>query len=502
MRGLTDALSSLLAQTVCISAKSESTSREVFTTILQKEQGPVSNPIFSRRHLFEQAGHSIGALAAGRLYSESAVVRTSDAIGLIDPLSGWSLWNDVRTYCGFGEHRTATKVDLVTADWLERHLAGLGFQTERQEFTVRQSFVEQTIVLAGRHGLNPVEAFPLWPVQFTSGPISGRLVELRSKYGSSVAGNVALVTFPFSISGELTDDIAGQIDIAAKNGAVAMIGISEGPTGELTAMNSGPSQQPWPIPVVLVGAKDRGRLTAAVTSGTPITIDLHGSTDLAAPATNVIGQLVKARNAPWVVISTPYSGWFRCGGERGPGVALWRGFSRWIASRWTISNPQAGPLNYLFVGTSGHEIGASGMIAFLEEKAPKASDVLFWFHFGAWINSYAFSAATGDQGPQRLRSLNHRFLQAPNYPRAAVAPLLKLPKLTLQNIVPLGEIALILQAGYPTGLSITGRNIPHHTRLDLPNTTGPSLLGDAARAISEFIVAAEQSMPASQSNHR
>ncbi len=446
-------------------------------------------PLVSRRQLFGKVSQGIATLVAGRGLSNGPLTRLADGIGLTQPLSGWSLYRDVRSYSQLGEHLTATNVDLATGDWLERHLVDAGFETERQTFTIRQSSVQRSTLLAGSSGRVPVEAIPLWPVTFTADPIECPLVELNPTDRVSLQGKIALASFPFSITGRVTTEIADLIRRAAQNGAVAIVGITEGPTELPVAMNPLEGQEPWPIPVLLVGPKDRSWLTAASQSGVNVTLVIEGATIEAAPATNVVGRLIRTANAPWIVISTPYSGWFRCGGERGPGIALWRGLSRWIASRWTTS-PTA-PCNYLFVATSGHELGGVGMSAYLASHAPKPEQVAVWLHLGAWMTSYAWPLDAGPD-PQADDAENPRFLNSLNIRTEALAPLLKLPNMIPQEIL-IGEIAQVIQSGYTKALAITGRNVPHHTRWDLPFMTGPRLLERTARALTEFLAVAESS---------
>jgi len=52
------------------------------------------------------------------------------------------------------------------------------------------------------------------------------------------------------------------------------------------------------------------------------------------------------------VVATPLSGWFRCAGERGTGIAIALQLARELAARWPVT----------VVGTTGHELHPSAVI--------------------------------------------------------------------------------------------------------------------------------------------
>ncbi len=444
----------------------------------------------SRRSLLTGTGAGLASFALAPWFSGQQVLKVTDALGVTDPLAGWSLYKDVLAYDLFGEHHTATVSSLASADWLEQHLIDQGFETERHPFLARQSFVKKVVLRTGAFGLASVEAYPLWPATFPVGTISQPLVAFPSPNLNAVSGKIAVATFPFNFTGQISQTIIDLIESAAAAGAVAMVAISEGPSGHITVMNPIDDRAAWPIPVVLVGPQHTPQLLGALKSGAKTTLQLEGQNVPDAPSVNVIGRHIQDENAPWIVISTPYSGWFRCSGERGPGISIWRGLCRWVAARRRLPLTVQPPLNYLFVATSGHELGGLGMDAFLRDLAPTPESVKLWLHLGAWVASYAWQPATGKTPAFRLNTSNTRFLVTLDYSDAVLADLLKLPGLYLLRY-PIGEAQQIHDAGYGNLLAITGRNVPHHTRLDVPANTSPGLLAPVARALSQFILQRE-----------
>ena len=90
-------------------------------------------------------------------------------------------------------------------------------------------------------------------------------------------------------------------------------------------------QEPQPIPTLFVAPKDDVALGIAALTGSQVRMTIHGEDrrgEDAVLAHNVVARI--ERGPRWIVVTTPISGWFGCGGERGPGVALFLGLARWI----------------------------------------------------------------------------------------------------------------------------------------------------------------------------
>lgn len=167
----------------------------------------------------------------------------------------------------------------------------------------------------------------------------------------------------------LDKDNATVIKKFTESGAKAIILIADNAAGEIAAINTSPGDS-WSVPVVQLAPKD-----------------LHHLKDGASASLNIRGKLreVIARNIQGtigsgeqtVIISTPISGWFTCGGERGPGIATFNALAKWVGEKKL-------PYKFIFTGNSGHELAQHhGTRIFLHEKAPKPEDVRLWFHLDA-----------------------------------------------------------------------------------------------------------------------
>jgi hypothetical protein len=444
----------------------------------------------TRRDLLRGAGTVLGAAllssnamgVARRKRSHKRRAVKSARITDAGPLSGGKLYEDIIAYYNLGEHRTATEVDLNTSQWLAEQLRGAGLRATFQSFGLRQFFARQTRLTIGERS---IRAFPLWFPRATGPiPISAALALFdKSADRQPLQGRIALVKFPFDARAAVVEGSghAEMINAAAKAGASAVVAITEGSTQEIIALNSPAGAEPWPMPVVLVGPRDEPALMAAVKSGAKVSLLLDGQNEREARAKNVIARLDRGKDL--IVISTPQSGWFRCAAERGPGIALFLGLARWASRRPSGSS-------FLFVSTSGHELGGLGMKAFMKELAPPQDRVLCWIHLGAGIASYAW-----EETPAGLKRLQEPDSRRSLMTRSDLVPILTSAFAGLSGLTPtveraVGEFEIILKAGYRT-FGIAAAHRFHHTPADSPEMTGPEILEPVGRALVNAIEAIE-----------
>ncbi|MEX0783984.1 MAG: hypothetical protein WD557_15190 [Dehalococcoidia bacterium] len=388
-------------------------------------------------------------------------------------VDGDRLFADVVRYCEFGDHRTGSEADLRTVSWLKTRLRDLGFETLRQPFHVRQFFPRRCrLTVAGERA----EAVPLWfPVATGPRPLVASLSCFPSDDFQS--GDIALVTFPGGPGGAIRGEHEDLILDAANAGAVAVVAISPHPDGEVVALNAPGEPEPWPCPVLLIGGKHAPIAQQASGCGQEVELLLDGEwRDLSAK--NIVGR--REGHGPVLVVSTPVSGWFRCGGERGPGIALWLALAEWAAAE---------DLPCMFVGTSGHELGNRGMHAFLRHHAPNPDDVDCWLHLGAGVAAWEWE--DGPTCPQRTgRPDARRLLMASDDLADVILPSFAgHPGLDHVSDRAVGEMADVLERDYRS-FGIAGAHRYFHTPADGPEMTGPEILADAWDAILAAVEAA------------
>jgi hypothetical protein len=172
-------------------------------------------------------------------------------------------------------------------------------------------------------------------------------------------------------------------------------------------------------------------------SGVPATLVSSGS-HRRVEATNVLGRYpaTPITGAPWVVVSTPTSGWFQCAGERGSGVAL---FASIGARKWADEEGVLKPLERV------HD-----------------------------FNQFFYA-------PELEASVEANFSDVPD--------LEVLPATELRRAY--SELGEILHAGYPAA-GFVGPHRFFHTPKDTPEVTSPALLAPYGEALRDFALSLER----------
>jgi hypothetical protein len=346
-----------------------------------------------------------------------------------------------------------------------------------QTFGLRQFFLKKSALAVDG---NPVASFPLWPPIATGAePILAPLAEYHPS--KPLTGTIALMSFPFDQRAAIFKGSphADLILAAAKLGALAVVAISEGPTGEVIALNVTEDARTWPVPVMLAAGRSEPVLRSAAARRATASILIDGKEDSRATARNVIGRV--GRGSKVVVVSTPQSGWFRCAGERGPGIALWLGLARWVRK----NSPD---LSFIYVSTSGHELGGLGIKAFLNDQAPPPKSVLAWIHLGAGIATWRWQQT--DKGMTRIHEVdaNRSLMCSPGLVPTLSPIFSDLPGLKPGPSQAVGEYRDITRAGYRT-MAIAAGHTFHHTPADSPEVTSPELLEPVATALVNTLMA-------------
>lgn len=410
--------------------------------------------------------------------------------GAYDPSSmqtgptGESLMRDVLTYARMGDHRTATEADRKTTAWMSKRLAKAGFTVERMTYTVPQFFPASTDL---RVGGKPYQAFPLWPARATKGPVSATLAFYDEADPLSVKGKIAVCSVPFEMgwglnrSGKPGDP--APVDYLRKlssSGAIGAIYVVQTNTNEILAMNVPVKAAPWPIPIILARYGDLASLKQACAQGQTATFSIKGSFKEKAETCNLVARY--GSGGKLMVVTTPLTGWFQCAGERGPGVAMFLALAESIGKRKPTG------VSYLFVGTSGHELGYRGQEVFMETLNPKPEGMKMWLHLGASIGTWSSMAEHPAKydlpgiAPTELKNL----LSAPQF-----VPILEKNFADVFGYKPNagrldGELLRLIKEGYPT-FGLWGFLNSFHTRGDTPDNTAPELLEPIAKAVIQSV---------------
>ncbi|PSO21875.1 hypothetical protein [Bradyrhizobium sp. MOS003] len=383
-----------------------------------------------------------------------------------DVLSGASLYEDVARYASFGLHRFGSAGDRATADWIAGEMKQASLDVSFQPVVLgRQYVVEQASAEAAG---TSVEATPFWwPPQDRA---SFRLSAPLARDGD-VAGKILWLELPFDRGAYLGPTHRAAIADAAARKPAAILLMIGNPADDRFAYNVTQEDAPWPVPVIVVGARSKAPFERALASGAAVSFDVKGHYERDVTGRNVIAEIGVGRG-PTVVVFTPMTGWYSCVCERGPGIANFLALARTVAAeKW--------PAHFVFVATAGHEIGHGGMELFLAHGAPAPKDTLAWIHFGSSNACYGFAEGARTDRPEEERYLV--------LSRSAVALTDEaFVKVAAKRLVTekqaVGELRDVHAAGYANFLGMAGRHRTFHTPSDELAGTGPEILEPVARA--------------------
>ncbi len=365
---------------------------------------------------------------------------------------------DLRTYTGFGAKNAGGAGDTACGEWVERRLSELGYRVVRQGVDAIAIDVNRSVLVVGQrtselgvHDLGPARG----PVR-----IEGPLIDWRPGAGGLRGANGAIVVAHLASrrwSSAAHPEVAEAMASAFGAGALALVLVTHGPTGELIRLNRPLDNQAGPV------------LLAAPRAWSELDLSEHGAGEAALVvdarqsqrgAFNVIGRLDR-EGATHIVLSTPRSGWGICAAERGPGLAALLALAAWA--------PSAFPRHSLVLAcTSSHEFENAGAARFIERQAPAPAATAVWAHLGA-----GFAARDWHEAGARLLPLPspdpQRFLVAsPDFAQAARAAFAGLPGLEAAYVSgqgAAGELGDVLAAGY-RAVGMFGAHRFHHTALD------------------------------------
>lgn len=277
--------------------------------------------------------------------------------GADDFLGGARLFADVAEYASFGVHRFGSPGDRATTDWIAGELRAAGFCVEFQPVVLgRQYVVERATVLVGA---NEIEATPFWwpPEDKAAFSLTAPLVR-----DGEAADKILWVALPYDRGAYLGPAHRAAIREAAARGPAAILLVIGNPAEDRFAYNVTQEDEPWPVPVMVVAAKDKAAFERAISAGTPVTLAVAGRYERCVAGRNVVAHLGDGQGST-IVVSTPMTGWYGCVCERGPGIANFLALARTVAAEKI-------PGCFVFVATAGHEIGHGGMEVFLKHGAP------------------------------------------------------------------------------------------------------------------------------------
>jgi hypothetical protein len=382
---------------------------------------------------------------------------------------------DLQTHASFGLKFSGGAGDKATAEWTAERLRRIGYRVEKSEFDV-PFFVERTSEI--RIGGAAVDVYPQAPVAVTGrAGVRGRLTVIEEDAtGGNVNGRVAVIVAPFGRHAALFPGRGlGQTVIrAAEGGAVAIVIVTTGPSGEAVALNC-PEDRPFvPVPLAVLAPKLSGPVIEAARAGTEAILVIDGEATHR-PCQNVLARL--ERGPQWIAMSTPRSGWFHCVAERGTGQAAFFEIAAWLERTF--------PMHSVFLmNTGGHEYFFAGSHRVLDQTPPPG-DTLVWAHIGATLA--ARDAVATDAGDWVMLDTVDPFRRTMATQKARDAVAVSFAGLTGLDEPGLvqaqaGELSTFTGLGFDTAFACLGQHRWFHTVADTIECVDARLLLPVVRA--------------------
>jgi hypothetical protein len=255
-----------------------------------------------------------------------------------------TIFDLVRDYADLGVHRSGTATQAATAEWLAEELRARGGDVSLEPVTFERYVAEWSVTIDGAE----VESLPLF--YEATGDASSTDPVRWPAFSPVGAG-------PMGVTGALDDvDAAlGDLVVAATQNLLGFLAVSN----RSPQLGSG-------VHVLQVAGHHGG----ALADGAPVEARIDARLE-AASCPNVVARFGDVDGADRLtVLTTPISGWFRCAGERGTGIAV----ALEMATRLAEDSP------LLFLGATGHELGAFGAAMLHAEWGSLAHTLL---HVGA-----------------------------------------------------------------------------------------------------------------------
>lgn len=361
----------------------------------------------------------------------------------------------IHAYEEQGSHRTGTKVDQISGEWLAAEVRKAGAAPTLEDFEIsRVDPVKALVSIDGRR----IEGIPLFDGAFTgSEGVAGSLGPLGSDAPIGLA------------EGAPNTADNGQIgDARRQNRHRAIVFLTRGGRPGLCPSNADNFLNPFGPPVVQVSGEEAGILNDAAARRAAVTV-IAEAKRTTAKASNVTAAIHGANRAlPPLVIMTPRSGWWTCASERGGGIACWLELIRGLQE----TKPAR---DILFVASSGHEIGYRGIQVYTERRPELIKQSRAWIHLGANIGAAQQPGNTLQASDDEMEALLAKGMTKAGLPINRRVP---------RGTVPGGEAGVVHRGG-GRYMSLIGANALFHNPADRgPEAIDPNVIARFAEVLT------------------
>lgn len=304
--------------------------------------------------------------------------------------------NDIQSWDAIVDHRTGTKGDGLTAQWISSELRQLGLEPVIDWFDFQRRILHECYVASAGERADGV---PLFDGGYTDA--AGIQAPLSNLGRTS---DIGLTLFGPGAWHPATKNL----EQARRSGAhQAIVAVAAGDLVRpgLSLLNADSYTEPYGPPVLQVATEHLQWLEAARDAAEPVGLVAHVSLE-DTQASNVQARISGADTSlPPLVVMTPRSAWWTCTSERGGGISLWLECARHFAA----NRPDR---TVIFTANTGHELGHVGLRRYLESAPELVNHAHAWIHLGANFaavdSDLRFQASTQELINQGLAAMTGR----------------------------------------------------------------------------------------------
>lgn len=388
---------------------------------------------------------------------------------------------DLERHATFGSKVSGGPGDAATASWIADRLEALAFEVKRQPVPV-PFFEARKVRLSTDDAQADLHAQPPYHPHETPCLTASLAVVRHVEDAPGSHGRIALVVLPHARHASLMSPlIAPLISAAEAAGALAVVIVPTGPTGNVVALNAPLEGAAFGVPLAVLAPVHAEPFLHAARVGGSATFALQG-TLTQRTTDNLLGW--RRRGPRWLCLSTPRTGWFTCTAERGTGTAALLSMAAWATRRF----PE---LSIFVLNTGAHEFHFAGASRAMGAAPPPAQTVA-WVHLGAALAARDHLEFRG-LGEMLPSADTNRFTMVTDDLRAAAANAfaglagLERVRSPTEGV---SELSTILRHGYPSAMAVLGMPRHFHTPEDDLRQVDGGLLAPVVRAHMQWVEAA------------
>ena len=269
----------------------------------------------------------------------------------------------IKEYDNQGIHRTGTKVDDNSAEWLVDEIKKIGLTPELEKFSFNRIDIEKSILEIKN---KIIDGLPFFDCTLRDE------VYIKGKLGSIKNENTIGIT-------QANNDTIRRLDrLRRRKKNPGLILVTEGNTPGLSLINAEHFQEPFGPPVLQISSENWPWLNSNLGNEAILNFKINR---VNSNAFNVVSR-VRGKDSSLnpMVIMTPRSGWWNCASERAGGIAILLE----IMLNFYSNTPSR---DIIFLLTSGHELGHLGLNNYLKKNSNLSSNASCFIHLGANLSA-------------------------------------------------------------------------------------------------------------------